>query len=61
MLVFCIQKQMQIKYLIDGNGEGIKQPLAFLDMKGSAARIDAIGCQKEIVTQIFELKVALAS
>ena len=45
------------QYLIDGKGheiEGIKQLLALLDIKGSTITLDAIGCQKEIVSQIIE-------
>jgi predicted transposase YbfD/YdcC len=45
------------QYLVEGKGheiEGIKQLLALLDIKGSIVTIDAIGCQKEIVSQIIE-------
>lgn len=45
------------QYQVKGKGhevEGIKQLLALLDIKGSTVTIDAIGCQKEIVTQIIE-------
>ena len=45
------------QFRIEGKGheiEGIKQLLALLDIKGSTITIDAIGCQKEIVTQIIE-------